>query len=244
MTVQESNRIQFGRIRCNDCAVREEGFCGALSCAQLYHLDRISQLRRFERRQTLVSEGEPATEVFNLVEGVVRMTKLLADGRRAIVGFVYAGSFLGLSAATVYTYSAEAITPVTACHFPRRKLEAMCTEVPELEHRLRDMTGRELMAAQNQMLTLSRKSLDERVASFLVELAEQQGGAGAAPERLALPMTRSDIADYLGLTIETVSRCLTSMMRRGFIEQPDKRHIRVRDWPTLRSLAGGGAEEA
>jgi CRP/FNR family transcriptional regulator, anaerobic regulatory protein len=221
-----------------------EGFCAAAACGQLHHLDRVSHARTFERRDSLINEGDPATGVFNVVEGVVRLTKLLVDGRRAVVGFVWPGSFLGLSAMSVHTCSAEAVIPVKACYINRAKLEAVCAEIPELQHRLRDMTNRELMAAQNRMLTLGRKSLHERMASFLLELAERRPRPQAGSDVLPLPMTRSDVADYLGLTIETVSRCLTAMSRNGLIQLPDKRSVRVLDWATLRRLADGGAKEA
>ncbi|MFP3943539.1 MAG: helix-turn-helix domain-containing protein [Alphaproteobacteria bacterium] len=225
------------RVRCHHCVVRSDGFCGAVSCRQLSHLDRISHSQTFARQQSLFYEGDPATAVFNVAEGVVRLTKLLADGRRAVVGFVYPGSFLGLSATATHGYSAEAVTAVGTCRFARARLEAACAEMPELQHRLREMTSRELMAARNRMLTLGRKSLRERMATFLLELAEQDRGGD--PEVLSMPMSRSDVADYLGLTIETVSRCLTGMTRDSLIELPDKRSVRVHNWVALRRLADG-----
>ncbi len=162
--------------------------------------------------KNFVTEGEPASAFFNISSGTVRLYKLMPDGRRQITGFVGIGHFLGLAVSDTYAFSAEAIEPVRYCRFSRTKLRALLDDFPALEKRLLQVASDELVAAQEQMLLLGRKTARERLASFL--LAQSRLGVACQTPRVqfALPMTRGDIADYLGLTIETVSRTLTRLV--------------------------------
>jgi CRP/FNR family transcriptional regulator len=168
-------------------------------------------------------EGDPAGFLFNLVAGAVRIHKLLPDGRRQIVGFLVAGDFLGLAYNDTYGYTAEAIGPARLCRVRRTEYEGLLAELPGLEKRLFTVESNELTVAQDQMLLLGRKTAKEKLATFLMQLAERasrHGGDGM----LELPMVRADIADYLGLTVETVSRTISQFKRDGLIRLlPDNR---------------------
>jgi CRP/FNR family transcriptional regulator len=164
---------------------------------------------------------------------------LLPDGRRQVTGFLSSGDFLGLAARTTYAYSAEAITEGELCRFRVPDLERLFLEFPEVRERLYDLANDELAAAQEQMLLLGRKTARERVVSFILERIERNQRQGENVEHLELPMNRSDIADYLGLTIETVSRTLTILKDDGLIDLPSPHHITVPDREMLARSARG-----
>ena len=159
----------------------------------------------------------------------------MPDGRRQIVGFASAGHLLGLAPEGTYVYSAEAITDVTLCRYPRASFDRLVDSVPGLARRLWAVTADELRFAQDQLLLLGRKNATERVASFLLLLAEQQ----ASEADVSIPMTRSDIGDYLGLTIETVSRTLTKLRRHKVIALPAADRATILDREGLETLASG-----
>lgn len=222
---------------CAICGVRRQAICSALSVEQLPRLGQIAASRSLEPGQTLFHEGDPAEDLFTVTVGMIKLFKLMPDGRRQIMGFVLPGDVLGLSAQKSFVYSAEAVTPAEVCRFRRPHLDRLLEEAPALERALLARATSELAAAQEQMLLLGRKSARERLASFLVGFAQRLGaGPGQAFE---LAMTRTDIADYLGLTIETVSRTLTQLRREGLIELTDKAHVVIRDAEALSDAADG-----
>lgn len=224
---------------CESCAARALSICSAVDAGQLGRLAASRTHQHADAGETFLNEGEPASHFFNIIEGAVKVFKLMPDGRRQITGFLFAGDLLGLAFNESYTYSAEAITPVKICRFPRRQLERLLDEFPRMERQLLAMASNELAAAQEQMMLLGRKTAHERIASFLLSLARRQlryGGSGATVQ---LPMTRTDIADFLGLTTETASRVFTSLRKRGCIEIDNASLIRFADRDTLEELASG-----
>jgi CRP/FNR family transcriptional regulator len=201
------------------------------------HLTAISSLQKKAPGETLFAEGDDADSVYEVVRGMLRLYKLLPDGRRLITGFLSAGHLIGLAPEGICVYTAEAITEVTVCRHTRTGFERLIDEVPGMAKRLLTVASQELCAAQNQMLLLGRKSATEKVASFLLLMADRRGSEGA--EAVDVPMTRSDIADYLGLTIETVSRTLTKLKQDGLIVLWTSAHIEIRDREQLEELAAG-----
>lgn len=196
----------------------------------------ISSLQRKSPGEILFAEGDTADSIYEVVRGMVRLYKLLPDGRRQITGFLSAGHLLGLAPAGVCVYTAEAITDVTVCRYKRAAFERLIDEVPGFARRLLAVTSHELHAAQDQMLLLGRKSATEKVASFLLLMADRHG---QEMDEVQVPMTRGDIADYLGLTIETVSRTLSRLKQDGVIALPAPTHIEIRDRDGLEDLAAG-----
>jgi CRP/FNR family transcriptional regulator, anaerobic regulatory protein len=220
--VSEQDRCKHGRNDCDDCKVRLFSVCGALDSSELEELDRISQARIFPAKMTLFEQGALAGSVFNVTEGIVRLYKSLPDGRRQIVGFALRGDFLGLALMDRYGVAAEAVTEVRVCRFTRSAFLAYVDGRPHLLRRLHEFAGHELSLAQDQMLLLGRRTADEKVAAFLLNLQARYGRIGAASVNVPLPMSRQDIADYLGLTIETVSRTLTKLAReKALLVVPD-----------------------
>ena len=189
--------------------------------------------------QPIFDEADTAEHVYNVTGGAVKIYKLLPDGRRQITGFLLPGDFLGLTHKEAYAYSAEALVPTTLCRFPRRKLEGLLDEMPKLEQRLLGMASHELAAAQDQMMLLGRKSARERVVSFLLMMSNAAMRRGKPADPVFLPMNRSDIADYLGLTIETVSRTFTQLRKQGLIGLVDEKQVRLLKPEALREIATG-----
>ena len=228
---------------CHACAVRSLSICGAMPVSGLQRLESIRRDVNIEPRQMLFFEGDAAADLFNVTSGAVKIYKLLADGRRQITGFILPGDFLGLALHNQYTYSAEAVVSTTLCRFPRRALEKLLDEFPALEKRLLQTASNELATAQDQMLLLGRKTASERIATFLLSLGEREERRGARHDVIELPMSRNDIGDYLGLTVETVSRTFTRFRKAGLLALDSAQRVNILDRDELRSLAGIGDDE-
>jgi CRP/FNR family transcriptional regulator len=225
--------------QCTTCGVRATSVCSAIGDADLARLAAVAVTTEADPGRAFIEEGEAADNFFNITGGTAKLFKLLPDGRRQITGFAGAGHFLGLAVSDTYAFSAEAVDKVRYCRFSRRRLRVLLDDFPALETRLLELAGNELVAAQEQMLLLGRKTALERLASFLVARSRLAGPCGPRHTRLTLPMTRSDIADYLGLTIETVSRTMTKLRADKMIELPGPHDVVLRDLNSLERLAGG-----
>lgn len=224
---------------CAACSVRGMAFCGVLDESEMPQLLSILQTMTVPAHGPIIDEGEPADYLFNLTEGAIKLYKLLPDGRRQITGFLFEGDFLGIAMNERYAYSAEAVVGVSLCRFPRRKLEGLLDEFPKLEKRLLGMASNELVQAQDQILLLGRKTAQEKIVSFLLNLSHRAVKRGASASPIALPMGRADIADYLGLTTETVSRTITNLKRDGHIRLLQGGKVELPDLAALRELAEG-----
>ncbi len=219
------------------------GIRGIVGVEDLQRLANLAVTRTVRPGQGFIVEGDPADCFFNITCGTAKLFKLLPDGRRQIIGFATAAHFLGLAVSGRYIFGAEAIDTVRLCRFSRTRLRLLLDEFPSLGRSLLDAASAELVAAQDQMLLLGRKTARERVASFLMEMSRQPdcgtGGSDLAGLRVPLPMHRLDIADYLGLTIETVSRMLTRLCREGLISIPTTTAVLLRDPTRLQAVADG-----
>lgn len=222
-------------INCQTCTVRDRAICAALEPAELERLNSIVVEVNLDPGQAVFYERDSADFTFNVTVGLVRMSKMLSDGRRQITGFLFPGDFLGFSFRDVYAYTAEAVTRVRLCRFPRRQLTTLFHEIPKLEQRMLSVASNEIEAAQDQMLLLGRKHARERLASLLLMLDERARKRGEPSQYLELPMNRTDIADFLGLTIETVSRQITRLRKAGIVELEQNRLLVVPDMGRLRA---------
>jgi CRP/FNR family transcriptional regulator len=221
------------------CDVRAITVCNAIADADLARLATIAAVTEVPAGQCFVDEGGPAFCFFVVTAGTAKLFMLLPDGRRQIIAFVGPGHFLALAVSDTYAFSAEAIEPVRYCQFPRGHLRALMDDFPLMEERLLEVASDELVAAQEQMLLLGRKAARERRASFLLMQSRQGLPCGQSRHRFKLPMTRADIADYLGLTIETVSRTLTRLRAEGLIDIVAQSELVICDPVGLEGLAGG-----
>jgi len=224
---------------CESCGARALSVCGAVADPDLERLGDLAEVVKLKTGAVLIREGDPAPHVFNITTGSLRVYKLLPDGRRQITGFLFAGDFLGLAIGETYVFSAEAMEPSTVCRFRKGPFRALVEHSPPLEHMLLHRTSHELAAAQNQMLLLGRKTAIERMAYFLLDLPGHDPARPSAPGHVRLPMKRGEIADYLGLTIETVSRVLTRMKVKGLISMASQNELIVEKPERLRQHALG-----
>lgn len=199
---------------------------------QLIALEEIGIRLHFSRIHEIYGQGEGCGFWYKVVSGTVRVCKLLADGRRQIVEFCFSGDSFGLERGGERSFSAEALSDVILMRYSRTATERLNDENPAVARRLHDMTLKSLAAAQDRLLLLGRMTACERVASFLLELSERNDGE----QRVELPMSRCDIGDYLGLTIETVCRVLSDLKRRGVIAV-HSHHIELLDRPALEAIA-------
>jgi CRP/FNR family transcriptional regulator len=186
-----------------------------------------------------VVEGDPIDHYYRIVSGTVRLYRSIADGRRQVIDFLSVGDCFGLTGLDCHAYGVEAVSRVIMIRYPRHLLEAAVQSDPDLACRLFRLACAELDRAQEQMLLLGRKSAEERIASFLLRLAAP-AGEGAGRPVVTLTMSRLDIADHLGLTIETVSRTLSRFKRDGLIDLPSRHEIALCRMDRLRALADGG----
>ncbi len=224
---------------CARCGARAFSVCSAIEDQDLCHLASLAVVTEIDAGRCFIEEGEPAESFFNVTTGTAKLYKLLPDGRRQITGFAGPGHFLGLAVSSTYAFSAEAIEPVRFCRFSRPKLRALLVDFPKLERRLLEVAATELVAAQEQMLLLGRKTAKERLASFLLMQTAQGAPSRDSSVLVTLPMTRGDIADYLGLTIETVSRTLSRLRVDRLIDIPNASGVVIRNRAALELLAGG-----
>ena len=231
---------------CVHCQARPFSVCSVIGDADLEKLGAAAVTMSVQPGHTFIQEGDPAEHFFNVTAGTAKLYKMLPDGRRQVTGFAGVGYFLGLAVSSSYAFSAESLDPVRICRFSRSKLRGLLDDFPALEKKLLEVASHELVVAQEQMLLLGRKTARERLASFLVaraNLLPHCAGAGAAvlgmKERIHLPMTRSDIADYLGLTIETISRTLSRFKAEKMIEIPNNSEIVVLKHAALDGIATG-----
>ena len=223
---------------CAECKVRLISVCSVLPLAELEELEALSQHLTLDKGQTLFGQGELANSVFNVIEGTLRLTRLLPDGRRQVMGFALPGDFLGLALQERHTASAEALAPVKTCRFGRQDFAAVAEAKPHLLKSLHERAGYELTLAQEQMLLLGRRTAEEKVAAFLLSLRDRYARTGHRSVTVELPMGRQDMADYLGLTIETVSRMLSRLDRaRTILLVPGG--VRLLDMSRLEELAAG-----
>jgi CRP/FNR family transcriptional regulator, nitrogen fixation regulation protein len=177
-------------------------------------LEPLGVVRSFQRDQEIYAEGDAANYCYRVITGAMRLVKLLEDGRRQIIEFLLPGDHIGFDLLPEHEFSAEAVTDTTLKSYSRRRVEQLAEQNPGVARWLRDQTARDLRRAQTRIVSLGRKSAAERIAGFLVEMAERTRGMGNA---LNLPMARTDIADHLGLTVETVCRTLSRLKHTNAI---------------------------
>lgn len=177
-------------------------------------LDGIGAVIALRRDEPLFRPGDRAEFYFKVLKGAVRSCHVLADGRRHIGEFFLPGDFIGLDAAESCAFAAEAIIDTTLIRYSRRKVDALAAEEPRIGQSLVEIMRSDLAAARDRILLLGHMTAMERIASFLLDLAERRSDG-----RINLPMTRTDIGDYLGLTMETVSRAFSQLKSGGIITQ-------------------------
>jgi CRP/FNR family transcriptional regulator len=228
-----------GLSPCHACPIRPLSICNALSSDEISEIEDIMTTVNLTHGQPLFDEGDPAKHRYNITSGCLSIYKLLGDGRRQIIGFLFPGDFLGLSIEDTHAYGAEAVSKTTLCRFHRRDFDDLVERHANLEKRLFGVASDELAVAQDQMVLLGRKSAKEKVVTMLLNLSRRAKRRTGSGNPIALPMTRQDIGDYLGLTTETVSRTFTQLKTSGLVTMEPENRVRINDRGALEELAEG-----
>ena len=229
------------KMRCGDCPIRHRAVCSQCDDSEISHLDKVKYYRSFEAGQTIVWAGDPLDFVASVVTGMAKLVRTLEDGRTQMVGMLLPADFLGRPGRSAAAYTVTAVTDVMMCCFRRKPFEEIIQSMPHVADKLLDMTLDELDAAREWMLLLGRKTAREKTASLLVILARRAAALQRKTPQgtcsIDLFLTREAIADYLGLTLETVSRQFSGMKREGVIRLEGKRHVVVPDFARLAEQA-------
>lgn len=234
------------RLECETCPVRDQAVCARCEPDELAALGLLKFHRSYEAGQTIVWSGDRMDFVASMVSGVASLAQTMEDGRRQMVGLLLPSDFVGRPGRASSPYDIIATTDVTLCCFRRRAFEDVMARTPRVAQRLLEMTLDELDAAREWMLLLGRKTAREKIASLFAIIARRGAGrreslAGAV-FRLDLPLTREEMADYLGLTLETVSRQVSALKRDGVIRLEGKRTVLIPDFDRLLEEAGDDAD--
>ncbi|MBB4100513.1 Crp/Fnr family transcriptional regulator [Sphingomonas kyeonggiensis] len=217
---------------CSDCAVRDRALCASLDDVELDALNTLGQKRRLARGETLQWAGEESLVCGNLISGVLKLSATTPDGREQVVGLLYPADFVGRPWADHADFTITALGDVELCVFPRGPFERVLEDHVHMERLLLQRTLAALDEARGRMLTLARLSAREKLAGFLLDLADRSHGCRATafgPVTFDLPLTRGEMAEVLGLTIETVSRQLSKLKAEGAINLMGARGITIRD---------------
>ena len=222
--------------RCTSCKVRPYSFCRCLKEEDLRHFAGISSEKKFFDKQNIFLQSDEGKRLYNITEGNVKIFKLLQDGRIQIIGFLYPGDFFGSYKKGKYNYSAQAIGDVAVCEFKEDVLNNHMDENPALSRELLNMTTNELVLAQDRIKVLGKLTATERIASFIQNISKQRARIKWQDNPISLPMSRQDIADYLGLTIATVSREITNLKTSSVIKMISTNQIYISDKTKLTEL--------
>ena len=200
-------------------------------------LRRIGSKIRFSRGATIFNEGDAAEFAYKVLNGVVRLCKHLPDGRRQIAQFLQPGEFFSFMELSEHSFTAEAVSDVSLVSYPQRQFERVVEERVNLRRRFAVLLSKTIHDSQNHLVILGRQNAKEKLASFLVMLLERQCEAAGA--LIEMQISRQDIADYLGLTIETVCRVLSDMKRSRLIDIPNVHQLTIRNRDALGDIADG-----
>ena len=228
---------------CAACAIRNRAICADLDTSEINLLNGLGRRRHLKAGEQLLWEGDEAVLVANVIEGVLKLSSGTADGKEQILGIVYPSDFLGRPFGETTPYGVEALTDAHVCVFQRADFDRFAREHPRLEHKLLERTLAELDRTRRWMLLLGRMNAEQKVATFLLEMEDRLavGGCAGTEEgrrQFTLPLSRQQIADVLGLTIETVSRQFTRFKADGLIDLPSRREVTILERAALEDRAG------
>ncbi|MCE8514586.1 Crp/Fnr family transcriptional regulator [Ruegeria pomeroyi] len=237
-----STQPQLCHSNCDDCPIRHRAVCAHCDTDELEELEEIKYYRSFEAGQTVIWSGDQMSFVGSVVSGIASLTQTMEDGRTQMVGLLLPSDFVGRPGRDGAPYDVVATTDLVMCCFRKKPFEELMARTPHIAHRLLEMTLDELDAAREWMLVLGRKTAREKIASLLSIIARRDASLTkrgmSGPMVFDLPLTREAMADYLGLTLETVSRQISALKKDGVIHLEGKRHVTIPDMGRLMEEAG------
>ncbi|MCB1663592.1 MAG: Crp/Fnr family transcriptional regulator [Pseudomonadales bacterium] len=214
----------------NDCALFH-----ALNNDEMEKIASIARRKDMESHQYLFHQHSPANRVYNVIDGTVMVERTSSSGRRQILGFLFPGDFIGLTHSNYFEYSVKSLSKAQLCEFQREQLFALSEKLPNLKSNVEQISANVLARALDQIYILGQKKAHERLCFLFIQMLERM--PGAIPQQINLPMTRQDIADYLGLTIETVSRSFAKLKQEGLIATPSPQRLQILDLEQTELLA-------
>lgn len=231
-------------VKCSDCPIRHRAVCARCNEDELALLERVKSYRSYKAGEVILWRGEELFFVASLVKGVASLSKTLEDGRTQMVGLLLPSDFIGRPGRERIDFDVTATTDVTLCCFERKPFEKIVQDTPNVAKRLMELALDELDSARDWMLLLGRKTAREKIATFIEMLVRRSSVADfeGVQHDLSLPMTRDQIANYLGLTLETVSRQFNALKKEGIISFTDRRRFEVRDIAALHDATGDDAD--
>lgn len=242
----QATHTNSSSLECGDCPIRHNAVCARCETDELEELEKIKYYRSFEAGQTIVWSGDEMDFVASVVSGIATLSQTMEDGRTQMVGLLLPSDFVGRPGRTSAPYDVVAVSDMLMCCFRRKPFEQMMTHTPHVAQRLLEMTLDELDAAREWMLVLGRKTAREKIASLLMIIARRDASLNLKEAQggmvFDLPLTREAMADYLGLTLETVSRQISALRKDGVIELQGKRHVTVPDFDRLVEEAGDDSD--
>lgn len=227
-------------VRCSECPIRHRAVCARCDDDELGILEGMKSYRTFAAGDPILWRGEELVYVASVVSGVATLSKTMEDGRTQMVGLLLPSDFIGRPGRQEIEFDVTATTDVTLCCFSRRPFEKLVDDTPHVAQRLMELALDELDAARDWMLLLGRKTAREKVATFLEMLARRSRNpdADGTQHEMTLPMTRDQISNYLGLTLETVSRQLNALKNDKIIAFIDRRNFEVLNLAALHDATG------
>ncbi|KMW60080.1 cAMP-binding protein [Candidatus Rhodobacter oscarellae] len=230
------------REKCGDCPIRHRAICARCDEDELLVLEGMKSYQTFEAGQPIIWRGDDLTHFASLVTGIASLTRTLEDGRTQMVGLLLPSDFIGRPGRETVEFDVTAVTDVTLCRFQRRPFEGLVERVPHISQRMMEMALDELNAAREWMVLLGRKTAREKIATFLQMIVRRETVPSQNVQDHKLPLTREEIANFLGLTLETISRQLSALKKEGVVEFIDRRHFRIKDMNALHMASGDDAD--
>ncbi len=233
-------------LQCGECPIRHRAVCARCESDELARLEQIKYYRSFQAGQTIIWSGDRMEFVGSVVSGIATLTQTMEDGRRQMVGLLLPSDFVGRPGRSTAAFDVTATTDLVMCCFRKKPFEEMMATTPHVAQRLLEMTLDELDAAREWMLLLGRKTAREKIASLISIIARRDAALhlrrSSGELTVDLPLTREDMADYLGLTLETVSRQISALKRDGVISLEGNRHVTIPDIDRLLEEAGDDSD--
>ena len=230
------------REKCGACPIRHRAICARCDDDELLRLEAIKTYSTYEAGQPIIWRGDELNYFSSVVSGIASLSRTMEDGRTQVVGLLLPSDFIGRPGRETVEFDVTAVHDVTLCQFRRKPFERLVEETPHIAQRMLEMALDELNAAREWMVLLGRKTAREKIATFL-EMVVRRNTTGHQYEQIhILPLTREEIANFLGLTLETVSRQLSAMKKDGIIEFEDRRRFTITDMRALHIASGDDAD--
>ncbi len=230
------------RDGCKACPIRHRAVCARCDEDELIILEGMKSYKTIEQGEPIIWRGDELQHISSVVSGIASLSRTLEDGRTQVVGLLLPSDFIGSPGRETVDFDVTAVTDVTLCRFERKSFEKLVQDVPHIAQRVMEMALDELNAAREWMVLLGRKTAREKIATFIEMVIRRDNVPVHADEPHILPLTREEIANFLGLTLETVSRQLSSMKKDGILTFADRRKFTVLDLAALQEETGDDAD--